>query len=255
MSEIYYKQTQLEAMASKKAAAEFQLEKEMKRLQEAQVEAEMSRVSRRASSSWEEDIDMKTLNFAEWSKTSRFWGCQGHTISVAISNCSNPAAFLFESCRIYGTRQPYFTMKGSSAGGHSQTMLALPICDDYNIVSSLCRHELVPPQTTRVIKHGEWVVGNAMQVMLRLNQRHFVYILRPTLPSAWNFQMIQQAMLASTLPSPMLTANTKSKTRNEELVASLLRKGAVLCISWLEVSAVASASSSWTKLTINTTKR
>ena len=33
----YYKQTQLEAMASDKAAAEFQLEKEMKRLQEAQV--------------------------------------------------------------------------------------------------------------------------------------------------------------------------------------------------------------------------
>lgn len=33
----YYKQTQLEAMASEKAAAEFQLEKEIKRLQEAQV--------------------------------------------------------------------------------------------------------------------------------------------------------------------------------------------------------------------------
>ena len=33
----YYKQTQLEAMASEKAAAEFQLEKEVKRLQEAQV--------------------------------------------------------------------------------------------------------------------------------------------------------------------------------------------------------------------------
>ncbi|THG09737.1 hypothetical protein TEA_006562 [Camellia sinensis var. sinensis] len=132
----YYKQTQLEAMASEKAAAEFQLEKEMKRLQEAQVEAERSRVSRRASSSWEEDTDMKTLEplplyhrhmvgasiqvstalffhyslatyssflillnlsgaVAECSKTSRFWGCQGHTISVAISNCSNPAAFLF----------------------------------------------------------------------------------------------------------------------------------------------------------------
>lgn len=58
---LYYKQTQLEAMASEKAAAEFQLEKEMKRLQEAQVEAERSRVSRRASSSWEEDTDMKTL--------------------------------------------------------------------------------------------------------------------------------------------------------------------------------------------------
>lgn len=33
----YYKQTQLEAMAGEKAAAEFQLEKELKRLQEAQV--------------------------------------------------------------------------------------------------------------------------------------------------------------------------------------------------------------------------
>lgn len=33
----YYKQTQLEAMATEKAAAEFQLEKEVKRLQEAQV--------------------------------------------------------------------------------------------------------------------------------------------------------------------------------------------------------------------------
>uniref|UniRef100_A0A3N7F4R1 Uncharacterized protein n=1 Tax=Populus trichocarpa TaxID=3694 RepID=A0A3N7F4R1_POPTR len=33
---LYYKQTQLEAMASEKAAAEFQLEKKVKRLQEAQ---------------------------------------------------------------------------------------------------------------------------------------------------------------------------------------------------------------------------
>lgn len=33
----YYKQTQLEAMASEKAAAGFQLEKEVKRLKEAQV--------------------------------------------------------------------------------------------------------------------------------------------------------------------------------------------------------------------------
>ncbi|GAB2292376.1 hypothetical protein Dimus_026621 [Dionaea muscipula] len=58
---LYYKQTQLETMASEKAAAEFQLEKEIKRLQEAQAEAEKSRVSRRASSSWEEDADMKEL--------------------------------------------------------------------------------------------------------------------------------------------------------------------------------------------------
>ncbi|CAL5339215.1 unnamed protein product [Camellia sinensis] len=60
------------------------------------------------------------------------------------------------SCRIHGTHQPYFIVKGSSARGHSQTMLALPVCDNYNIVSSLCRHKFVPPQTTRVIKHGEW---------------------------------------------------------------------------------------------------
>lgn len=58
---LYYKQTQLETMASEKAAAEFQLEKELKRTQEAQVEAERSRVSRRASSSWEEDAEMKAL--------------------------------------------------------------------------------------------------------------------------------------------------------------------------------------------------
>ncbi|KAF8393430.1 hypothetical protein HHK36_021674 [Tetracentron sinense] len=58
---LYYKQTQLEAMASEKAAAEFQLEKKVKHLQEAQVEAERSRTSRRVSSSWEEDTDLKAL--------------------------------------------------------------------------------------------------------------------------------------------------------------------------------------------------
>ncbi|XP_028806589.1 golgin candidate 1 [Neltuma alba] len=58
---LYYKQTQLETMASEKAATEFQLEKEIKRLQEAQVEAERSRVSRRASSSWEEETEIKSL--------------------------------------------------------------------------------------------------------------------------------------------------------------------------------------------------
>ncbi|CAN0901489.1 Golgin candidate 1 [Linum grandiflorum] len=62
---LYYKQTQLETMASEKAAAEFQLEKEMKRLQEAQVEAERSRVARRPSTSWEEDAEMKTLESTE----------------------------------------------------------------------------------------------------------------------------------------------------------------------------------------------
>nr|ABY67248.1 putative golgin-84-like protein [Arabidopsis thaliana] len=58
---LYYKQTQLETMASEKAAAEFQLEKEVKRLHEAQVEVEKSRVSRRASATWEEDSEIKTL--------------------------------------------------------------------------------------------------------------------------------------------------------------------------------------------------
>ncbi|CAA3021994.1 Golgin candidate 1 [Olea europaea subsp. europaea] len=58
---LYYKQTQLETTASEKAAAEFQLEKEVKRLQEAQLEAERSKSSRRASSSWEEDTGMKAL--------------------------------------------------------------------------------------------------------------------------------------------------------------------------------------------------
>ncbi|XP_017240205.1 golgin candidate 1 [Daucus carota subsp. sativus] len=58
---LYYKQTQLEAMSSEKTAAEFQLEKEMKRIQEVQIEVERSRVPRRGSSSWEEDTDMKAL--------------------------------------------------------------------------------------------------------------------------------------------------------------------------------------------------
>ncbi|XP_061366224.1 golgin candidate 1 isoform X1 [Gastrolobium bilobum] len=58
---LYYKQTQLETMVSEKAAAEFQLEKEIKRLQEAQAEAERSRVSRRASSSWEDETEIKSL--------------------------------------------------------------------------------------------------------------------------------------------------------------------------------------------------
>ncbi|MQL78838.1 hypothetical protein Taro_011258 [Colocasia esculenta] len=58
---LYHKQTQLEAMASEKAAAQFQLE-EAKRLQEVQVEAERSRASRRTSSStWEDDSDLKSL--------------------------------------------------------------------------------------------------------------------------------------------------------------------------------------------------
>jgi chromosome segregation ATPase len=58
---LYHKQTQLESMASEKAALEFQLEKELRRLQEAQVEAERSRAVRRTHSSWEEDADIKSF--------------------------------------------------------------------------------------------------------------------------------------------------------------------------------------------------
>ncbi|CAO2822918.1 unnamed protein product [Amaranthus hypochondriacus] len=58
---LYYKQTQLETMASEKAAASFQLEKEIKRLQEAQAEAERNKISRRASSTWDEETDMREL--------------------------------------------------------------------------------------------------------------------------------------------------------------------------------------------------
>ncbi|KAI0507945.1 hypothetical protein KFK09_014073 [Dendrobium nobile] len=62
---LYHKQTQLEAMASEKAAAEFQIEKEIKRLQEAQVEAERSRASRRSTAFWEEDTDIKALEYLQ----------------------------------------------------------------------------------------------------------------------------------------------------------------------------------------------
>ncbi|WJX30171.1 hypothetical protein P8452_18738 [Trifolium repens] len=58
---LYYKQTQLETMVSEKAAIEFQLEKEIKRLKEAQAETERSRVSRRASSTWEDESEIKAL--------------------------------------------------------------------------------------------------------------------------------------------------------------------------------------------------
>ncbi|XP_031493617.1 golgin candidate 1 [Nymphaea colorata] len=58
---LYLKQTQLETVASEKAAAEFQLEKEVKRLREAQVEVERSKALRRASTPWEEETDVKAL--------------------------------------------------------------------------------------------------------------------------------------------------------------------------------------------------
>uniref|UniRef100_A0A0D9V5J5 Golgin-84 n=1 Tax=Leersia perrieri TaxID=77586 RepID=A0A0D9V5J5_9ORYZ len=58
---LYHKQTQLESMASEKAALEFQLEKSIKQFHEVQIEAERSRVARRSASSWEEDADIKAL--------------------------------------------------------------------------------------------------------------------------------------------------------------------------------------------------
>ncbi|MED6180594.1 hypothetical protein PIB30_011630 [Stylosanthes scabra] len=58
---LHYKQTQLETMGREKAAAEFQLEKEYKRLQEAHAETENNIIPCRASSSWEEDTEMKTI--------------------------------------------------------------------------------------------------------------------------------------------------------------------------------------------------
>ncbi|BAD87519.1 putative Golgi autoantigen, golgin subfamily A member 5 [Oryza sativa Japonica Group] len=58
---LYHKQTQLESMASEKAALEFQLEKSIKQFHEVQMEAERSRVARRSASAWEEDADIKAL--------------------------------------------------------------------------------------------------------------------------------------------------------------------------------------------------
>lgn len=59
---LYHKQTQLESMASEKAALEFQLEKSLKQFHKVQVEAERGRVARRPASSWEEDTDIKALD-------------------------------------------------------------------------------------------------------------------------------------------------------------------------------------------------
>ncbi|XP_072149805.1 golgin-84 [Setaria viridis] len=58
---LYHKQTQLESMASEKAALEFQLEKSLKQFHEVQIEAERSKSTRRSASSWEEDSDIKAL--------------------------------------------------------------------------------------------------------------------------------------------------------------------------------------------------
>ncbi|CAL4954605.1 unnamed protein product [Urochloa decumbens] len=58
---LYHKQTQLESMASEKAALEFQLEKSLRQFHEVQIEAERSKSIRRSASSWEEDTDIKAL--------------------------------------------------------------------------------------------------------------------------------------------------------------------------------------------------
>jgi hypothetical protein len=50
-------------MASEKAALEFQLEKSIKQFHEVQMEAERSRVARRSASAWEEDADIKALEY------------------------------------------------------------------------------------------------------------------------------------------------------------------------------------------------
>ncbi|KAI5059900.1 hypothetical protein GOP47_0024320 [Adiantum capillus-veneris] len=60
---LYLKQTQLEEMASEKAAAVIQLEKELSRSREAQAEAERSRRMRQSNSItvWDDESEMKTL--------------------------------------------------------------------------------------------------------------------------------------------------------------------------------------------------
>lgn len=58
---LYLKQTQLEAMASEKAAAVFQLEKELNRSREAQAEAERHRRVRHSIAGWDDLSEMKPL--------------------------------------------------------------------------------------------------------------------------------------------------------------------------------------------------
>ncbi|KAK8503077.1 hypothetical protein V6N12_067468 [Hibiscus sabdariffa] len=92
---LYNKQTQLETMASEKAAAEFQFEKEIKRLQEAQVEVERSRVPRRGSYLWDEDTEIKALEpLPVHHRHLATASIQGHKISFAISRSSNNLAML-----------------------------------------------------------------------------------------------------------------------------------------------------------------
>lgn len=58
---LYLKQTQLEAMSSEKAAAVFQLEKELSKSREAQAEAERHKKVRHLISGWDDDNEMKPL--------------------------------------------------------------------------------------------------------------------------------------------------------------------------------------------------
>lgn len=58
---LYLKQTQLEAMASEKAAAIFQLEKELNRSKEVQAEAERNRRTRQTIVVWDDESEMKPL--------------------------------------------------------------------------------------------------------------------------------------------------------------------------------------------------
>ncbi|KAG9449123.1 hypothetical protein H6P81_009088 [Aristolochia fimbriata] len=109
---LYYKQTQLEAMASEKAAAEFQLEKEAKRLQEAQAEAERSRVSRRTSSSWEDDTDFKALEPLPLHHRHMIGASM--QVSLAVPYCQSASTFLLGIC------PSFFDVSATSPSGASR---------------------------------------------------------------------------------------------------------------------------------------
>ncbi|KAH0460629.1 hypothetical protein IEQ34_011292 [Dendrobium chrysotoxum] len=99
---LYHKQTQLEAMASEKAAAEFQIEKEIKRLQEAQVEAERSRASRRSTAFWEEDTDIKALEYVDFASEKPL--PLHHRYMATASLQLQRAAILLDSGAVKATR-------------------------------------------------------------------------------------------------------------------------------------------------------
>ncbi|CAH2051188.1 unnamed protein product [Thlaspi arvense] len=141
---LYYKQTQLETMASEKAAAEFQLEKEVKRLHEAQVEVEKSRVSRRPSATWEEESEIKTLEYvfsnassivssthgyskhtvAKCSEAVRLRSCKGNEVPLAVPDSSDIPTFLPYLCSSFldvsNTPAPGASRGPRSCGGPDQ---------------------------------------------------------------------------------------------------------------------------------------